>query len=260
MFEYYLRKYSLAVDVKTDMLAAQTPGMSGADIENMVNWAAMEATKKDTLINMDLLESSLLNIAMGRERKSLVLSDETKRLTAYHEGGHAIVSLNTEGSHQIRKATLIPRGQALGMVNFLPKEEEMHTQLQLQAMMDTAMGGRAAEELIYGSENVTQGAMSDFNQATNIAKMMVSQMGMSDKVGHIYLTDDEYKSISPETKQNIESEIRRMVEESYTRASKILKLKEKELHLLAEALIKYETLELEEIKKIIKGEKLVEKR
>jgi len=122
------------------------------------------------------------------------------------------------------------------------------------------MGGRAAEELIYGSENVTQGAMSDFNQATNIAKMMVSQMGMSDKVGHIYLTDDEYKSISPETKQNIESEIRRMVEESYTRASKILKLKEKELHLLAEALIKYETLELEEIKKIIKGEKLVEKR
>jgi len=225
----------------------------------MVNWAAMEATKKESSITLDLLEVSLWNIAMGRERKSLVLSEDAKKLTSYHESGHAIVALFTEGSSKIRKATLIPRGQALGMVNFLPGDDELITKKQMQALMDTAMGGRAAEEIIFGKENVTQGASSDFSSATRIAKGMIIQMGMSEKVGHIHLTEEEYLHVSPETKELIESEVRRLVEESYSRAVILLKSKETELHRLAKALITYETLELEEIQKIILGEKLIKK-
>jgi len=206
-------------------------------------------------INMELLEFSLMNIAMGRERKSLVLSTESKKLTAYHESGHAIVALFTEGSNEIRKATLIPRGQALGMVNFLPGEDPLMTKKQMLALMDTAMGGRAAEELIYGQDYVTQGASSDFHNATQIANHMISEMGMSVKLGHIYISEKDMSIISSDTKSIIESEVKRFLEESYRRAFDLLKYHQKELHLLAEALIKYETLELDEIKKIIRGER-----
>jgi len=257
ILEFYMKKFDYSDDIKFDVLASQTPGFSGADLENMVNWSAMEATKKDMKINMELLEFSLMNIAMGRERKSLVLSTESKKLTAYHESGHAIVALFTEGSNEIRKATLIPRGQALGMVNFLPGEDPLMTKKQMLALMDTAMGGRAAEELIYGQDYVTQGASSDFHNATQIANHMISEMGMSVKLGHIYISEKDMSIISSDTKSIIESEVKRFLEESYRRAFDLLKYHQKELHLLAEALIKYETLELDEIKKIIRGERLI---
>jgi ATP-dependent metalloprotease FtsH len=247
-------------DVNTETLASATPGFSGADIENMVNWAAIEATKRhEKKIRMRLLEDALLNVAMGRERKSLLLSDHVKRLCAYHEAGHAIVALHTAGASAIRKATLIPRGHALGMVNFLPKDDSLVTKKELQAQMDVAMGGRVAEELFYGPNEVTQGAGSDFKQATSIAKQMVTKLGMSEKVGPIHLGERDLKQLSPDMHNLVENEIRRLLDESYSRSRQVLTDKKEQVNRLAAALLKYETLSLEEINLVIQGHDLKHK-
>eukprot|EP01126_Amoeba_proteus_P029529 TRINITY_DN2912_c0_g1_i8.p1 TRINITY_DN2912_c0_g1~~TRINITY_DN2912_c0_g1_i8.p1 ORF type:complete len:582 (-),score=152.47 TRINITY_DN2912_c0_g1_i8:600-2345(-) len=260
ILEYYLSKHKIASDVSLRVLSQQTAGMSGADLENMVNWAALEAIKSDKPdLTMELLEKALFNIAMGREKKSTLLSDNIKKITAYHEGGHALVALKAKGAPEIRKATLMPRGNALGMVNYLPSEEKMETKLQLMGRMQMAMGGRAAEELIFGKDNVTTGASSDFKGATRIAYQMVTKLGMSPVIGHLSVPSPPtyYRDVEPlelADAKTIDCEVSKLVEESYESAKGILQEYNKELHLLAEALLKYETLDKEEIIKIINGE------
>jgi ATP-dependent metalloprotease len=261
ILDHYLRGKKLDDDVATTVLARASAGFSGADLETMVNWAAIISSKKKTpVISMKMLEEALFNVAMGRERRSLVLNDFTRKLCAYHEGGHALVSLHTPGSMDIRRATLVPRGDALGMVNYLAKEDSpLTTQMELLARMDTAMGGRAAEELIYGPGQITQGAGSDFEQATNIARTMVMQLGMSPRLGPVHLSTDRNARISSGTLSLVEEETHRLLRESYDRAFGVLKSHEKELHLLAAALLKYESLTVEEIKRVIAGDSLPEK-
>jgi len=192
----------------------------------------------------------------------MLLSEKVKKITAYHEGGHALVAIYSPGAPEIRKATLIPRGDALGMVNYLPSDEHLVTKTELIGQMQMAMGGRAAEELIFGMDQVTTGASSDFKGATNIAYSMVTKLGMSEKIGHVYISPssplrkgDKFVG-NPEL---IETEVQRIVEEAYRDASRLLKEKEIELHLLANALLQYETLDKQEILKVIKGEPLLEK-
>lgn len=258
ILDHYLKNKTLASDVATAVLARACSGFSGADLETMVNWASIIGSKKKSpVITMKMLEEALFNVAMGRERKSLVLNDFTRKLCAYHEGGHALVSLKTPGSLDIRRATLVPRGQALGMVNYLTKEDSpLTTRQELLARMDTAMGGRAAEHLIYGEEQITQGAGSDFEQATRVAEAMVTQLGMSPRIGP---TSINSKRVSTETMHIIEQETQRLCRESYDRAYNILQANERELHLLAAALLKYESLTVDEIKRVIEGDTLEEK-
>jgi ATP-dependent Zn protease len=193
LFDLYLKKAPTSPDVQIDVLAKQTPGLSGkeairddykgADISAMVNQAKILASLENSrFIQMKHLERAREDTQMGRERKSAVLSEETRRLTAYHEGGHAIVSLFTNSSSDLHKATIIPRGQSLGHVSKLPNEENFTTKEKLMADLDVCMGGRVAEEIIFGPDKVTPGARSDFQQATAIAKSMVTNYGMSEKV------------------------------------------------------------------------------
>lgn len=258
ILDHYLKNKTLASDVATAVLARAASGFSGADLETMVNWASIISSKKKSpIITMRMLEEAMLNVAMGRERKSLVLNEFTRKLCAYHEGGHALVSLKTPGSMDIRRATLVPRGHALGMVNFLTKEDSpLTTRQELLAQMDIGMGGRAAEHLIYGEEQITQGAGADFQQATEVAESMVTRLGMSPRIGPVSIST---KRVSTETMHIIEQETQRLCRESYDRAYNLLQTHEKELHLLAAALLKYESLTSDEIKRVIAGDPLDEK-
>jgi len=202
-----------------------------------------------------MIESAKDHVMMGPERKSMVITPETKKLTAFHESGHAIVGLYSTGENEIVKATLVPRGAALGMVAWQPKDELLPTKEAYLARIDTAMGGRVAEEIIFGAEKVTPGAGSDFQQATNIARSMVMQFGMGEKLGKMAFseTDIKYNRISPETQYLIEHEVRDILEKSYNRAKVIISKHRHELDLLANALLEHETLSLEEIKMVITG-------
>jgi len=258
IIDLYLKKFDLDPNVNSLVLARQTPGMSGADLENLVNWAALESVKENKLLDMEQLEKALLNVAMGREKKCMLLSDKVKKLTAYHEGGHALVALKVKNGPEIRKATLIPRGGALGMVASLPSDENMITKSELEGKLAMAMGGRAAEELIFGIDNVTTGAGSDFEGATRIAYAMVTQLGMS-RIGHAYV-EQHVNPFTGETridlagdKEAIEDEVHEILEKAYRNAFAILQENEPQLHLLATALLKYETLDKEEIEKVICG-------
>jgi len=245
-----------APDVNVESLAKSTTGFSGAEIFNMVNIAAIDATKKNfNKIPMHMIESAKDHVMMGPERKSMVITPETKKLTAFHESGHAIVGLYSTGENEIVKATLVPRGAALGMVAWQPKDELLPTKEAYLARIDTAMGGRVAEEIIFGAEKVTPGAGSDFQQATNIARSMVMQFGMGEKLGKMAFseTDIKYNRISPETQYLIEHEVRDILEKSYNRAKVIISKHRHELDLLANALLEHETLSLEEIKMVITG-------
>lgn len=255
LLDFYLKGKPTSF-VNTGSLSLAIPGFSGSDIQTMVNWAHMQAVKEDNKIKMGHLEDAIMNVSMGRERKSLQMSEFTKRLCAYHEGGHALVSLHTPGSLEIGRATLIPRGGALGMVNYLDKDDPLRSYQELLASMDTAMGGRVAEEIIFGKENITQGASSDFQKATQIATSMVTKLGMS-SLGPIYISDKG--RLSPETQRSIDLEIQRLLSESYERSKRLLKENEKQLHMLANALIKYEVLTLEEIKTVLLGQSLTER-
>lgn len=257
LLDFYLKDKNVSKFVNTGKIALSIPGFSGSDIETLVNWAHLQAVKEKTKIKMKHLEDAVLNVAMGRERKSLTLNPKTKLLCAYHEGGHALVSLYTKGALEIARATLVPRGSALGMVNYLEKDDPLKTYQELLASMDTAMGGRAAEEIIFGPNEVTQGAGSDFQKATEIARNMVTKLGMS-SLGPMYI-GNKRDNISPETQKLVDLEIQRILNESYERAKKILKEHETQLHYLAKALVKYETLTLDEIKRVINGQTLPER-
>jgi len=244
-----------APDVDIESLAKSTIGYSGADLFNMVNTAAIEATKKNLKkITMNAIENAKETVKMGPARKSLVITPETKRLTAFHEAGHAIVALHTKGADPVTSATLMPRGGALGYVSFSPKDELLRSKESMMASLDISMGGRAGEELIFGPDQVTQGAGSDFRKATSIAYAMVTAYGMGGKIGLLTLSKEQVKSTSPETKAMIESEVQEMLEQSYARAKAILIAEKKKHHLLANALLEHETLSKAEIDTVLNEE------
>ncbi|KAH8413790.1 hypothetical protein KR222_008227, partial [Zaprionus bogoriensis] len=252
----YLEKI-LHDDVDLDMLARGTSGFTGADLENMINQAALRAAidGADT-VSMKHLETARDKVLMGPERKARLPDEEANTITAYHEGGHAIVAFYTKESHPLHKVTIMPRGPSLGHTAYIPEKERYHvTKAQLLAMMDTMMGGRAAEEIIFGTEKITSGASSDLKQATSIATHMVKDWGMSDKVG--LRTIESAKGLGPgdclgpNTVEAVDAEIKRILSDSYERAKAILKKHTKEHKALAEALLKYETLDADDIKAIL---------
>lgn len=250
----YLGKI-MAKEIDVELLARGTTGFTGADLENMVNQAALRAAIDGAdCVSMKYLESARDKVLMGPERKSRIPDEEANTITAYHEGGHAVVAYFTKDSHPLHKVTIIPRGPSLGHTAYIPEKERYHvTKQQLLAMMDTMMGGRAAEELIFGPDKITSGASSDLKQATSIAAHMVKDWGMSEKIG--LRTMPEAKSYSdqlgPATNEQVDSEIKRILSESYDRARIILRNHSKEHKALAEALLKYETLDADDIKAIM---------
>jgi len=270
ILKVHLRKVPLSPDVNPKTVARGTPGFSGADLANIVNEAALLAARKNRrVVTMEDLEDSKDKVMMGAERRSMVMSDEEKKLTAYHEAGHAIAALHSPASDPIHKATIIPRGRALGMVVRLPEKDEYSlSREKLEANLVVAMGGRIAEELTFGYAKVTTGASGDISQATKMARRMVTVWGMSDKLGPLLYNDDQEevflghsvtqtKNVSAATAEVIDAEVRRIVDEAYEASKKILTDHNDELVSLGEALLEYETLSGEEIKAVIKGETIV---
>jgi len=257
LFTHYLKKVKPEAGIDTSIMARNTTGFSGADIENLVNQAAVRASKhKQKVVTALDLEWAIDKIAMGAEKKSMVMQDKDKLKTAYHEAGHALVGLYTPGSRQVHKATIIPRANALGITYFLPEMDQVSAKkMQMKAWIDVAMGGKAAEILIYGEDNVTSGPGGDIESATNIARSMIMHYGMSEKLGDVFYGRD----MSPQARHTMEEEMRVIMADAYGRAAKLLTEKRVELERLAQALVKHELLDVEEIKKVIRGEELPEK-
>ncbi|XP_024378102.1 ATP-dependent zinc metalloprotease FTSH 5, mitochondrial [Physcomitrium patens] len=254
ILEAHMSKVPKSGDVDLSIIARGTPGFSGADLANLINVAALKAAmdgQKD--VSMADLEFAKDKIMMGSERKSAVISEESRRLTAFHEGGHALVAIFTEGALPVHKATIVPRGMSLGMVTQLPdKDETSFSRKQMLARLDVCMGGRVAEELVFGEGEVTSGASSDIVQATRLAREMVTKYGMSKAVGvvaHNY--EDDGKSMSTETRLLVESEVRDLLQTAYENAKRILTTHQRELHTLAATLLERETMTAVEIKALL---------
>ena len=269
ILKVHLTKVPLAPNVKPKIIARGTPGFSGADLANLVNEGALLAARRNKrFVTMDEMEDAKDKVLMGIERKSMVMKDDEKKLTAYHEAGHAIVAVHSKESDPVHKATIIPRGRALGMVMRLPESDRISvSKIKLKADLAVAMGGRIAEEIIFGPSKITTGASSDISMATNIARKMVTEWGMSDKLGPLAYGENEQevflghsvtqkKNISESTAQEIDKEVRKIVDEAYKKAHSIIKKNINQLHKLAKGLLKYETLTGEEIKDVIKGKKI----
>lgn len=256
ILNWYLKKIKVDPAIEANIIARGTVGFSGADLENLVNQAALKAAVdgKD-MVTMKELEFAKDKILMGPERRSAEIDKKNKLITAYHESGHAIVAYYTKDAMPINKATIMPRGPSLGHVSMLPENDRWsETRSQLLAQMDVSMGGRVAEEIIFGHEYITTGASSDFDSATKIAKMMVTRFGMCEKLGVMTYTD--MSSQSPETQAAVEHEIRALLKDSYERAKALLKSRAKEHKNLAEALLMYETLDAKEIQQVLEGKTL----
>ncbi len=269
ILKVHLRKVPLAPNVKPRIIARGTPGFSGADLANLVNEGALLAARRNKrFVTMQEMEDAKDKVLMGIERKSMVMKDEEKKLTAYHEAGHAIVAVHSKESDPVHKATIIPRGRALGMVMRLPESDRISmSKIKLESDLAVAMGGRIAEEIIFGPSKVTTGASSDISMATNIARKMVTEWGMSDKLGPLAYGENEQeiflghsvtqkKNVSENTAQEIDKEVRKIVDEAYKKARLIIKKNITQLHRLAKGLLHYETLTGDEIKDIIKGKKI----
>ncbi len=269
ILKVHMRKVPLAQDVDAKVIARGTPGFSGADLANLINEAALMAARKGKrAVGMADLEAAKDKVMMGSERRSMAMSDEEKKLTAYHEGGHAIVAIHCPDSDPIHKATIIPRGRALGLVMRLPESDRYSvSKAKLKADLAVAMGGRLAEELIFGEEKVTTGASSDIRMVTDMAKRMITEWGMSDRLGFLaygrseedlYLGhgNSQSRTMSENTAQQVDTEVRSIVDEAYQRAKDILTKNIKQLHDLAKALLEYETLSGDEIKAVLNGETL----
>ncbi|KAK8465324.1 hypothetical protein PHAVU_009G054200 [Phaseolus vulgaris] len=250
ILELYLQDKPLADDVDTKSIARGTPGFNGADLANLVNIAAIKAAVEGAeKLAASQLEFAKDRIIMGTERKTMSISEESKKLTAYHESGHAIVAINTEGAQPIHKATIMPRGSALGMVTQLPSGDETSiSKKQLLARLDVCMGGRVAEEIIFGQDQITTGASSDLHTATELAQYMVSSCGMSDAIGPIHIKERP----SSEMQSRIDAEVVKLLREAYDRVKALLRKHEKALHALANALLEYETLSAEEIRRVLR--------
>jgi cell division protease FtsH len=268
ILKVHVRKVPLAPDINLKTIARGTPGFSGADLMNLVNEAALTAARRNKrMVTQAEFEEAKDKVMMGAERKSLVMTEEEKMLTAYHEGGHAIVGLNVIATDPIHKATIIPRGRALGMVMQLPERDKLSMSLeQMTSRLAIMMGGRVAEELVFGKEKVTSGASSDIEQATRLARMMVTRWGLSEELGTVSYGENQdevflgmsvsrTQNASEATVQKIDTEIRRFVEEGYNQATKILTEKRADLEALAKGLLEYETLTGDEIIDLLKGKK-----
>ena len=269
ILKVHVRKVPLAKDVNLAVVARGTPGFSGADLANLVNEAALMAARRNKRkVTSKDFDDAKDKVLMGNERKSMAMDEQEKRLTAYHEAGHAICSLNVSETDPIHKATIIPRGRALGMVQQLPeKDQYSYSRAKMLSRLIICMGGRAAEELKFGSEKVTSGASSDIAAATKLARAMVTEWGMSELLGPVLYAENseevflgksvtQNKNMSEETARVVDGEIKRLVCEAHEGALKILKDKKEEWERLSEALIEYETLTGEEIKQVINGEKI----
>ncbi|MGY4627597.1 ATP-dependent zinc metalloprotease FtsH [Bradyrhizobium sp. USDA 4486] len=268
ILKVHVRKVPLAPDINLKTIARGTPGFSGADLMNLVNEAALTAARRNKrMVTQAEFEEAKDKVMMGAERKSLVMTEEEKLLTAYHEGGHAIVGLNVPATDPIHKATIIPRGRALGMVMQLPERDKLSMSLeQMTSRLAIMMGGRVAEELIFGREKVTSGAASDIEQATRLARMMVTRWGLSEELGTVSYGENQdevflgmsvsrTQNASEATVQKIDSEIKRLVEEGYQEATRILTEKRADLEALAKGLLEFETLTGDEIVDLLKGKK-----
>lgn len=256
ILNWYLSKIKVDPAVDAEIIARGTVGFSGAELENLINQAALKAAVDGKeMVTMKELEFAKDKILMGPERRSVEIDKKNKTITAYHESGHAIVAYYTKDAMPINKATIMPRGPTLGHVSMLPENDRWsETRAQLLAQMDVSMGGRVAEELIFGDDYITTGASSDFDGATKIAKMMVTRFGMSDKLG--VMTYGDISKQSPETQAAIEQEVRALLKDSYERAKNILKTYSKEHKKLADALLRYETLDAKEIQMVLEGKSL----
>ena len=261
----HARKVPLGPNVDLRIIARGTPGFSGADLANLVNEAALMAARKNRrFVTMDDFESAKDKVMMGAERRSMVMSEDEKKLTAYHEAGHAVVGLHVPQHDPIHKATIIPRGRALGLVLSLPERDQLSvTYTKYKSKIAMAMGGKVAEELVFGKENVTSGAASDIQQVSKIARAMVQQFGFSDELGHIDYANEQQSylgaysgpsNVSPETQKKIDEEVRRIVDEGYQTAKRLLTEHRDELERLAQGLLEYETLTGPEIGRVMRGE------
>jgi cell division protease FtsH len=270
ILKVHMKKVPLAGNVDAHVIARGTPGFSGADLANLVNEAALLAARRNKrVVGMEEFEDAKDKVLMGAERKSLVMSENEKKLTAYHEAGHAIVAINEPASDPVHKATIVPRGRALGLVMRLPEGDRLSmAREKLEADLAVAMGGRVAEEIIFGSHKVTTGASSDIKMATSMARKMVMEWGLSDKVGPLHYGSDQEDSfmgynmgqkntVSNEKAALIDSEIQRIVNDGYNRAKTVLTERLADLHTLAKALLEYEMLSGDEIKDILAGKAII---
>ncbi len=268
ILKVHVRNVPLAPNVDLKIVARGTPGFSGADLANLVNEAALMAARRNKrLVTMAEFEDAKDKVMMGAERRSTAMTQEEKQLTAYHESGHAILALNVPSADPLHKATIIPRGRALGMVMQLPEGDRYSMSYKyMVSRLAIMMGGRVAEEIKFGKDNITSGAASDIEQATKLARAMVTQWGFSDKLGQVAYGENQQevflghsvaqqKNVSEETSQIIDAEVRRLIEEAYDTARKILTKKKKDWIALAEGLLEYETLSGDEIKQLLAGEK-----
>jgi cell division protease FtsH len=270
ILKVHMRKVPLSPDVDAKVIARGTPGFSGADLANLVNEAALLAARiGKRVVGMNEFENAKDKVMMGAERRSMVMTEDEKKLTAYHEAGHAICAIHCADSDPVHKATIIPRGRALGMVMRLPEGDRISlSQAKLLADLTVAMGGRIAEELIFGKERVTTGASGDIKMATEMSRRMVTEWGMSDKLGPLLYGEPtqevflghsvtQHKNMSDRTAQLVDEEIRRIVDESYDRARVILTENIDQLHTLAKGLLEYETLSGDEINRLLRGEPIL---
>jgi cell division protease FtsH len=270
ILKVHMRKVPLASDVDPRIIARGTPGFSGADLANLVNEAALMAARRGKRsVAMNEFEQAKDKVMMGAERRSMVMTEDEKRLTAYHEAGHALCMLYAEGHEPLHKVTIIPRGRALGVTMFLPERDKYsQSKMEIKAMVASLFGGRVSEELIFGPDKVTTGASDDIRRATGLARRMVTEFGFSERLGPLRYSENEEevflghsvtqrKNVSDATAKVIDEEIRRIVEEGEHTAREILTSRLDELHALAHGLLEYETLSVDEIRRIIKGERIV---
>ncbi len=263
----HMRKVPLAPDVEARVIARGTPGFSGADLANLVNEAALLAARANRrLVTMIDFEAAKDKVLMGAERRSMVMTDQEKRLTAYHEAGHALVGLFVPGNDPLHKVTIIPRGRALGVTMNLPERDRYaFKKMEIEARLAMMFGGRVAEQLVFGIENVTTGAANDIQQATDMARRMVTEWGMSEQLGRLRYSDNEEeiflgrsitrsRNVSEDTARLIDAEVRNIIETAEARARQVLGDNIDSLDKLAEALLEYETLSGDEVQKVLRNE------
>jgi cell division protease FtsH len=266
ILKVHMRKVPLSDDVKPSLIARGTPGFSGADLANLVNEAALFAARANKrTVSMAEFESAKDKIMMGAERRSMVMSEDEKKLTAYHEAGHAIVGLSVPDHDPVYKVSIIPRGRALGVTMFLPEEDRYsYSRRRLESQISSLFGGRIAEQLIFGDDMVTTGASNDIERATEIARNMVTKWGLSERLGPLTYTEEDgevflgrsvtqHKQVSDVTAHAIDEEIRKIIDANFHRAERILKEHMEQLELMAKSLIKYETIDEGQIKDIMQG-------
>jgi cell division protease FtsH len=269
ILKVHMRKVPLADNVDASIIARGTPGFSGADLANLVNEAALFAARASKrLVEMDEFDKAKDKIMMGAERKSMVMSEKEKRTTAYHEAGHAIVGRSVPEHDPVYKVTIMPRGRALGVTMFLPEEDRYsHSRQFILSKISSFFGGRIAEEMVLGRDGITTGASNDIEQATRLARNMVTKWGLSEKLGPLKYDEDDAevflgmsagtktKAISADTARLIDEEVRRIIDQCYNQAENILKTNEDKLHIMADALMEYETLSADQIDDIMAGAK-----